>query len=236
MSNKDAEIADLQGKLEIMENDCSDANKAIGELTRSCRDLGYSLYMERNLSKHPKYNAIHESMGDLTRIESLSVLKERCKPYLDEMKTYVPKSDRQLVSLKEEIQDARNDLFEAKEKVKTLSEERDQAIKMGLDNASRVYLERKITGNPYQAEIRNQFEMVQVKTKANVDKLVEHYRNIRRNESGDFEKIRQRLKGNPHGHMVEDNLRETVKIGKEKFQVLEGHTFDMSEVKRLAGM
>jgi hypothetical protein len=194
------------------------------------------LYLETSLSSHPKFKAICESVGDYDKIKTLADLKKKVSIHVEEAEEFQHAQNSKMQSLNERVNQLNDDKLALKEELETIT-------KIGLENAARVYLERRITGNPYQAEIRSRFEGIKLKNKQNVDKLVEGYQNIRARQASDFERVRNRIRKvnggfKPSDNLVEDHVKDTNPILNEEnsFAPIEGHNFSMDEINKLAGV
>lgn len=228
LSGKDAEIKALKEEL-------SKTRAKLSSMTEAAKEMGFNLYMERNLSGLPKekVKGIVESLGDYAKISSLDELKKRLAPKVQESKALIEDKDKRIKALTETL---KKKTVESE----TLREELQDVLEMSQENAARLYLERMITGNPQQVELRRRFEDLERKDKKSVDKLVASSRTQRAHEATDFSRVRSRLtagrKISTDG-LVEAKIKETQREKMdEQFEPIEGHKFSMSEINKLAGV
>lgn len=231
--------SDFENVLEQKDRELLATKLKLEQMTEAAKQMGFNLYLERHLSSlsEARIKDVIASVGDYKKIDSLDELKKKVAPVVKESKKIKEIEENKMLSLQEKLD-------ERTEQVETLREELEDAIQIGLENAARVYLERKITGNPYQGQLREDFEKLETKTKGAVDKLVSESRVKRKNESSDFNRIRDRIK-NMNGNrfqssqedLVEKNVKDTFPNRKQnRLEVIEGHSFDMAEISRLAGV
>jgi len=236
---KDKVLSETQVRLGV-EKKLTEANETISKLHDVTRELAYGLYLQQHLGRHPKLKQIKESLGDLCLIESLEQLQNKVKVHISEVTKIIEAEESKTKKLLETIESERKAKKLAEDMVREVTEERDEAITMGMENASALYLERHIQSNPYQVEIRQRFKEMKEKSKDSVDRLLKEYRGRRINESSDFHRVRRSLAHRPkdveHDSLVENHVKETMPaITEETLQVM-GESFNMGEIKRLAGI
>lgn len=244
--NKKSElIIAHESKIKELNLALESAQKEINDLTSVAKDLGFNLYLERKLSKHPKFEDIVQGLGDLTKVESVDNLKTKVKMFEEELAVILSNKEESVKtessSVVAEVEEIKKKLTEATEKLAKAEEERDQAIKAGLECASKAYLEHKIMGLPEAVEMRERFVKGGYKTKEEVDSLVEEYSVRKRSASTDFEQIKKRLGGRVgarNNTLVEDSLQGTMieENGKDDFKVTDDFTVPMKTIYKLAGM
>lgn len=247
LAEKDQVIAQLKAEIKLKESAITASTKCLTEsqtkvdqLFDVSKELGFGLYLQQHLGKHPKLKQIKESLGDLTLINSLEDLQNKIKVHISEVTRITESEETYVKKLTEEIRSSKKDLSLKEAKIATLTGELEEAITIGFENASALYLERRITANPYQSEIRTRFKEMKDKTKANVDKLLKEYVGRRINESGDFHRVRRSLQRRPveviNDQLVEDHVRETKPMFHEDQFMIDGQAYNMQEIKRLSGM
>lgn len=261
--NKDETLVALNKQVE-------DLKAENAEYNRICRDLGYNLFIERTLHKHPRFKEISESLK-FDSFASLADLKKAVEPHIAEVAAMVPQA-AQLESTQTELAQTRETLVAAqsesaklkeeveglKSKIKTVEEEKELAVKVGLESAARAYLERKIVGNPSASKIRVQFEGLDVKSKEKVDAIIEaHTQSVSSKRDSLHESVRRRVKGG-QGQLtegsqsgaqtatapklpplVEASLKGTVREqgeGGDKVKLTEDFSMDLRELNKLAGL
>ena len=246
LAEKDRMIESLQVKLSSQAKEVTESKKALSESKNTIeklydvsKELGYGLYLQQHLGKHPKLKQIKESLGDLTLIGSLQDLQNKINVHVSEVTKISESEESAVKKLNESVSSMAKQLKLTEQKVLETANDRDEAIRIGLEHASALYLERRITGNPYQAEMRQRFRDLKEKTKASVDNLISEYKGRRTNESSDYHRVRRSLSHRPsdvvNDNLVEDHVRET-KPFVEGNLFIDGQTFNMNEIKRLSGM
>jgi len=235
LTEKDGKIANLVERLKIHEKTILEEKQKSSCMTKAAKEMGYNLYIERNLAVHPKLDQIVESLGEFSNIPTLADLKKKLAPYVEQAGEMIEAKEKRIKDLKESVE---------------LMTERYQACKAELieqvtenqEHKASIYLERKITGNPYQVEIREEFDRLEKKSKDNIDHIIEGFNNQRRSDNRDFVSVRKRIEKQRGGFrtetLVEDHVEETFPSnhkGNAKMQVM-GESFDMAEVNRLAGL
>lgn len=239
---KDREIAQLRERLATQESLTKKVSEENVQLTRAVKDLGFNLYLQKSFGDHPKFTEVVESLGDLSKIESLDDLKKRVKLF-----------ESEIAKIREGNRDSTKKLLRQKEdQIKSLGEqvtrltannkkmasERDQAMTRANDAMTMAYLERKIVGNPFASKIRVQYEHLGLKTKASVDQLVESFRTApRQTGERDFERIRARLGGRVTGNLVENALKGTLPTQQDKvIEISENLSIPLQDFESLSGI
>lgn len=228
------------------------------ELLKICRDLGFNLYLERTLSKHPKYKEILESL-DYEKFDSLADIKRAVAPYISEVEPLMQAESKKysegIIALEQQVGTLKAESEALRSKLEIAESEKDFAVKLGLESASRAYLERKIVGNQSASLIRQKFEGLESKTKTHVDALVEAYNvTVASTRESLHESVRRRFKGGASvtteskdmvrdvrplaGQMVEKSLNGTVLVqeGHENnVRLTEDFTMNLKEFNALSG-
>ena len=236
VEERDRKIVALTEQVAVKDNEVYEAKRMAMQMTLAAKEMGYNLFLERNLANHPKFDRIVESLGDFSKIGTLGDLKKKIAPYAEQA--------RDISEVKSELIDElqeKNAILE--EKFEASKIELTSVLKENLQNAARVYLENQIVGNPHQVEIREEFEALDRKTKQGVDRLVKRSRTRRKNENRDFSSIRQRIERQNGGfrrpdNIVEDHVIETFPEdhdGNKSLSIM-GESFDMNLVNKLAGI
>lgn len=260
---KDGVLTGLQKEVETLRAENAEYN-------RICRDLGFNLFIERALGKHPKYKEISEGLK-FDSFATLADLKKAIEPHIAEVAA-LPSQTAQLESVQAELVKANESVVAAqgetakvkeeaeqlKSQLKIAVEEKEMAVKVGLESAARAYLERKIVGNPSASKIRTQFESLDVKTKVQVDAIIEaHTQSATSKRDSLHESVRRRVRGSqgsltegasqdanqPSGRklppLVEQSLKGTVKEqgeSGESVKLTEDFSMDLRELNKLAGL
>lgn len=240
ISESKQKLTEESRKVELLSKELSEAKRNIEKLTDVAKELGFGLYLQQHLGRHPKLKQIKESLGDLCLIESLQNLQNKIKVHISEVAKIMESEESKFKTLIEQNQNLEEQKRHLQASIEDLSEERDEAITIGFENASALYLERRIQGNPYQAEIRKRFSEMKNKSKEQVDKLLAEYKGRRVNESSDFHRVRRSLSHRPkdveHDSLVENHVKDTQPAIVEETLQLNGEVFNMDEIKRLAGI
>jgi len=201
----EAEIAKIRAEVEVEKKAKVDALANLesmqaerDEALSMCKDLGFNLFMERTLSKHPKYKEIVDSV-DFDKVASLAELKKLVSPHVTELESLQVSAGKvvseSVVALQGEVATLKEEITGLKGKLKVAEDEKDLAMQIGMESASRAYLERKIVGNPSSSAIRKKFESLEEKTKKNVDLIVEAYTESASSKKGTlFESVRRGLR------------------------------------------
>ena len=233
---KDKEISSLSENIKELETKYSSSLDQLKKMTEAAKEMGYSLYLERNLKglEESEYKSLVESLGDYKKIETLSELKTRVSSSVKKSATLIEEKENRILALEESLNDS---AFQAE----TLKEELENKMVECRNYAARTYLERKTSGNPYQIEIRKRFETIEEKTKQTADDLIDSYRNRRISESSDFAKVRNRLRKTGGFHVPEDLVENEVistrpGIIEEKLDLGGNESLSLSDIKRLAGV
>lgn len=240
ISESKQKLTEESKKVESLSQQLSEAKQNIEKLTDVAKELGFGLYLQQHLGRHPKLKQIKESLGDLCLIESLEVLQNKIKVHISEVAKIMEAEESKFKKLMENTQRLEEDKKKLQALMEELKEERDEAVEIGFENASALYLERRIQGNPYQTEIRKRFAEMKEKSKDQVDKLLAEYKGRRVNESSDFHRVRRSLSHRPkdveHDSLVENHVKETQPAIVAETLQLNGEVFNMDEIRRLAGI
>jgi hypothetical protein len=186
-------------------------------LTRIAKELGFSLFIERNLNQHPRYKEIFESLGDLKQYDSLDELKNLLNVHIEDAKEYQRRrkieESYNLTKLEQEfrmtIEELHSQLKEkgalVAQKTKELNESNSrlaslkkdvETVKIQLNEAkARVYLESKIATHPKAFRIRKLWESARFFENSKIDLLIESLTEVESvTESKTFDSVRQSLR------------------------------------------
>jgi hypothetical protein len=193
----------------------------IGEnraITGVAKELGFSLFIERNLRDHPKHKESVESLGDLKQYSSLEEMKGLLQVHIQDAKDYVRKQKieesynltKLEADFKIQIEDLQNQLEEKDAQIAYKSQELKESkshldqmkkevegIKGKLAEATaRVYLESKIATHPKSFRIRKLWESSRIFDKSHIDFLVESLTDNTESmtEAKTYDSVRQSLK------------------------------------------
>jgi hypothetical protein len=234
-------------------------------LTGVAKELGFSLFIERNLSRHPKYKEIIESLGSLKQYNSLDELKGLLQVHIQDAKDYARKQKIEesynLTKLeadsKIQIEDLQNQLEEKDVQIASQSEELKESksrldqmkkevevIKGKLTEATaRVYLESKIATHPKSFRIRKLWESSKIFDKSHIDFLVESLTDNTESmtESKTYDSVRQSLKRRGfRENIVENSVAGTTLLDAQKTLRAQPKTaeteFFNEDFDRLAGL
>ena len=215
-------------------------------LTRAIKDLGFNLYLRKNMGDHPKFEEIVKSLGDVSMIESVDALKNRVEIFQKEVvkiRAENREATRALLQQKDdEAKAIREQLKKAVDNNKTIASERDEAQKKASEAMTEAFLERKLVGNPNASQIRVKFQESTAKNKTTVESLLEGFSKAPVSQPGsrDFDRIRSRIGsggGRVPNALVENALAGTVKPeGNKSFEVTEGYNLSLHDFQHLAGV
>jgi hypothetical protein len=242
------EIAVLKDRLAKQELFTKQITQENVQLTNAVKDLGYNLYLRKNMGDHPNFEKVVESLGDLCTIPSLEALKNRVKIFETEVakirtenqnsaKKLIRQKDDQIKSLSEQIKS----LTENSRKIVS---ERDKAIAKAHESMVTAYLERKLVGNPNASRIRMQFEGSESKSKGVVDSLVESFSSKAPQRQvaseRDFDRVRSRMSGSGAGripgNLVENALKGTLPRSSSSTLSVGGMDIPLQEFEALSGL
>jgi len=204
------------------------------------KDLGFSLFLERNCSKHPRFQQIKESLKGFKHVESIEELKTICAPYIEESKEL---ERQESVSNKMKVQKFEERVEELQERIQGLVGENkrltEDAMKMsnlmeGYEH--RMYLDKKLVGNPNAVQIRTLFESRNPTSREEVNTIVGAYRQKVENGPSLIEAVQSSLKRRrlPTNNLVESSLRPT--LPKKKPQVVPGTDLPIEDFDKLSGI
>ena len=221
--------------MDKIEQENSSLKEENEQLKVVCKDMGFSLWMERNLRDHPRYKNIVESI-DLTKVESLEQLKKQCALYVEDVATFKKQDE---IENKIKIENVENENKELKESIKSLQNEKKELLERCTEMSARVYMEQQLFGNQGIFEAREAFKNLPTKNKGNVDLIIESF-NSRKNESSElFKQVRSKLgrKENMPENLLEETLaKEGASGGKiqEEFEIAPGVVQSAEEITALA--
>lgn len=249
------EMAEKDSRIEALTVECRSLKTKNKELvaeshqfSMAAKEMGFSLYLERKLGRHPRYASIVESLGDLCAIESMDALKKRVVGFEQEaieLQEARAKKRREFAeNAKKRIASLKEALDKEQSKAKKLEEERDSAMKTGLQSALSAYFEKRVSNRPDASEIRSTFDVAAISTKDGVDKLIESFDRRARNTGMEFQRIRGRLQERaPNAKFVEDSLKGTLisdalknEGGGDRVKLTEDCAMNTDEFKKLAGL
>jgi len=169
--DENRELARLKEKNRELEQIIADQDEALAEareeaqeLSSISKELGFHLYLEREIGGNDRLEQIMEMLGDVTEYADLDSLKER----VEEIAAVLAEDD--------EAREQYEDRIAALEKKIALTEEqRDKALNIGKQFGIRAYIERKIADNPRASALRSYLDEAAPETKEDVDRLVESY-------------------------------------------------------------
>lgn len=213
-------------------------------LQKITKDMGFSLWMERNLKEHPKFQSIMECT-DRTKFDTLEDLKKHCSIYLEDVKTFKQQTHLESVVKLDSLQQKCNQL---EEQVQSLQEKNQELEEQCVEFSARAYLESRLQGNPFITEARSAFSNLPTKNKANVDFICESFvERVANNgcangpNSGVFNQVREALSRRRvvSETLVEDCLEEAGMhksrvTQNEELEFAPGVTQSIQEIRTLA--
>lgn len=245
LEEKDTRIKALEEQVVALTAQHAKAKVENTALSKAVKDLGFRFYVSKTLAGHPKLESLLQSFGDLTLVEDIKALEKLVAPHKDGLKvvrTEEVEGSRKLIASKDsEIKRLSESLKTANDANKKAVAERNEAMKSAHDVSLRLYLERKVVGNPRASQIRMKFKEMKEKSKDSIDGLVEAFSAAPQRSSGDFNRIRNRLRPQtrPSATLVEDSIGDTGSRPEneaESMMVMEGVHMDPATINRLAGI
>lgn len=174
------------------------------KLEKITKDMGFSLWMERNLKDHPKFQEVMECV-DRTTFNTLEDLKKSCSIYLNDTKTFKQQRELETTVKLESIQQKCNQLEEQLDAIKQVNQQLEEQC---AEFSARAYLESRLQGNPYIVEARNAFSTLPSKSKSNVDIICESFLDRSSNNGPGSEVFSQVREALSRRRVVPDTLVE----------------------------
>jgi len=242
---------ELQEKNVALEGSVKELSEENEKVVAGFKGLGFSLYLERNLSGHPRAKEVMESL-DFSQIESLSALKNVVSMHIVDAKNFVEQkkiegamNESKMLSkisdLEEAVSKAQAHLEEAKAlytKKIVQAQEKTQSLTEQLDaSLGKSFLLKKAMFHPESATLLESFDALPIKNRDTAKSLFENFTPKSFDGKGKFDQVRARLakKQAAPADLVEHSLESTKAKTEEKEQAVPGNT-DLSEYKRLAGI
>jgi len=179
------EVARLKKKIVALEQKIADQDEALtvareesDELSGIAKELGYHLYLERELSDNAHFEQVMEMLGDVSEYDTLDQLKDRVEEISEAL------SEQDKVTEDYEVR-----ISQMEKELNKITEERDKALSIGKQFGLRAYVERKIADNPRASQLREFIGNQAFESREDVDKLVESF-TAANPPSEEYEKIR----------------------------------------------
>jgi hypothetical protein len=176
------QIGDLEQRIAEQDESLSEAREKVEELSGIAKELGYHLFLERELGDNDRAEQVIGMLGDVTEFDTLDSLKER----VAEISEALSEDDRVVSEYEDRIAALE------KENSKVV-EERDRALSIGKQFGVRAYIERKITDNPRSSSLREYLDEAGPENKDDVDRMVEAF-NAANPLSEEYNHIRKGLR------------------------------------------
>ena len=175
-------VTGLEAKLAKQDKELLSVREELEEVSGVAKELGYNLYLEREVGDADQAKHIVSLLGDVKRYSTFDEFKEAVSEVMEALE----EEDKERAELEGEIAKLR------KQKAK-MQESLDQALVIGSQLGVRAYLEKKLGRHPRAAEARSYISEAAPQTKDDVDRLLRLY--DRKNPlSEDYKKIRRGLK------------------------------------------
>jgi len=242
LEEKDLRIKALEEQVAGLTKKAGSSKVENVALSKAVKDLGFKLFVTKTLANHPQLESIIQGMGDLTLVENIEALQKLVAPHkakavrteeVEGSKKLIAAKDQEILRLSESLRTTSN----ANKKVVL---ERDAALETAQRVSIRLYLEKKLAGNPKSSTIRMKFKEMKEKTKDSVDALIEAFASAPTRRGSDFSSVRRSLAARraPSSTLVEDSISETGSQSEngERMHVAEGLDMDIAQVNRLAGI
>lgn len=174
-------IRGLEQKIAEQDEAMIEARSEIDEMSDIAKEMGYHLYLERELRDNERASQVVEMLGEVTEYDSLDNLKDRVTEILNAL------------SEDDEVREKYEDRIAQLEKRLVLTEgERDKALNIGKQFGIRAYIERKVSNHPHGPTLRTYLDETKPSSKDEVDRLVESYTKAHP-LSNEFKRIRAGL-------------------------------------------
>lgn len=218
-------LSDAERRVAASDDDLKQAREESGELAEIAKELGFHLFLEKEIGGNDRREQVMEMLGDVKAYKNLDNLKDRVAEILSAL------------SEEDEVKEEYERRIKALEKEnEKLSEERNKALKIGQQFGIRAYVERQVANHPRGSQLRSFISESGPETKDDVDRLVEgfnkshsvsdEYSQIRRG----IEKIGKKGKNNMLSEHEDRSSRRT--RGQEIFGVSMDEIVKMSRIKR----
>jgi len=188
--DENVEVAKLQAKVRKLEQKIADQDEELSqakaeaaETAEIAKELGYHLYLERELHGSDRAQQVMEMLGDVTVYDTLEALKER----VEEITSALSAEDEE----REKYEDR---IAELEKKLQLTESQRDKALNIGKQFGIRAYIERKVADHPKAPSLRSYLDEASPETKEDVDKLVETFDKANPT-SDEFNRIRAGMSG-----------------------------------------
>lgn len=242
--------------LKAVKNMFAEMKEDNANLTVAAKEMGFRYFLEKSLSHHPKYQEILQSLGKLTKYESIEELKNLVKLHIEDANEFVKVKQIQVEQKLQKIENefmmkteefrqglkAKDALVESKEKeLKSLRDDLAQLRSELTEEKTKVYLERKIQGLPNAFAIREAYEKSGIVGNKIVDRLVESMTQPKEmvTEASVFNQVRASLgkRQLPLNNLVENSVKGTTKdsvtkLTEEKTPINQS----LAEFNKLAGL
>jgi len=185
-------IADEKEKYEKLEGDHK-------ELTDVSKKIGYEYYVEQRLKSEDNPDLIRNILGDLTRFNSLEKLGKAIDEAIE--------TSKEVMDHKEEENEKIEKLKEENERLKSDNE---KLFNEAKNLALRIYLERKLDGEPQRIKIKKIVEeninSGNIKDKSQIDEMIDTYK-ADNPVSEEFTKINSTLRSSRESKNNDDSKK-----------------------------
>lgn len=222
-----------------------DENQKLAEVAK---EVGYKFWMERAVSSDPDADLIRKAVGDVKqfpRVDDLKAKVESVRAELakkrEEAKAVQEARQKEIDAVTAKVEAEKTKLSEEKAKAEAKSAKLEESLKTTLQSEKilglRLYAEQRLTNHPRAAKIRPLVESAKFSTTAEIDEMIESYREPAR-DPDDLEKIRSRVRKHTNGGDEEMPLHEdrAPSSRSEGGKSYNGLGMDLASLRKLSGM
>lgn len=225
VQTKQDEIAALQRQLQERTLELEEANKTIDSLASAAKSAGYKFHLENLLRNEEEADIIRSAIGDVVEYESTGSLTERVEEIRAEIET-------RRVQERREYEKVHAAELALERKNKALYSGLEEALGTNKQLALQLYAERQVRNHPQASRLLSVLEHVGLKSKKQIDDLIEDFREV--DDPDSYDAIRDRVRnalGGGRSYVAEDE--NTPRVVERDYH---GLGAPLAELKKLSGI
>lgn len=188
ISNREVQIKELKAKIESRDKELGEMKVKIEELGKITKELGYNLFIERNVLGRADRQTVIERVGDVGTYDSTEVLKAKIEAVIKDLDAASKKQEQKTEAKNSEIEGLKKKIDDQNTLLNRVISE---AKEMGL----RLILERKMKKNPKleaaSPKVLKMLEEGKIKTAQDMESICEQF-NVANRTVNEYDKIRER--------------------------------------------
>jgi len=208
VKEKDETIAKLKNEVAERDLKITGLEEEVDKVASVAREVGYKFFLENQISGLKDAKILRSMVGEVTQYENPDAIKAR----LEEAKQEVADRQAKQQALDERRQKELDLVEEDKKNVNVRLSKTEAALEKAVELnqalSLEIYTSSRVATHPKAAELRDMFEHISVTSKAEVDRLIDDYKQVPVRDPETLEQIRARVRTVTQGGLNTTPLEE----------------------------